>query len=368
MKEDLYWEFEGGTDSLFIHFDVKDHFLKLDTFIQTAESVRGIIEALNENFFQGTLEYEVIVLPPEAGSFLSYLKFCIGTGAAAVVAFLYSDVGSAYVEGLTGKPLAEWAQEIGEDHRDILERDYEMLEPVEERLSYIAGSAPMPPAETKHESDEPACRSSARIVVAMTRGVLELDNDELAKIGMEVGNLPDALDARAEFYAACIDDKDVERIGFTPDADFPIPRNSFPERAQKPTRKEKEDEPPEWTISIESISVTSPNWDEEDQKSRQWKGKDQIRRDCYFVIEDAEFWRLVKKKDLHVEVLDNLKVQWACQFTDGKPKNRRVLRVLEFNGDKLAVPLTDVAIIAILGDYSTTNTRRSRPSLFDNRG
>lgn len=358
MTEILPWEFEGHSDRLFIHFDVKDHFLKLDTFIQTAVCARNIIEALDETFFQGSLKYELIVLPPDDGSFLSRLALSVTAGATAVFAFLNSDVGAAYVEGLTGKPPVEWAQEIGQDHRERVREAYEMIEPDE--LDTVA--------DTKPESDQAACRSSAKIVVAMTRGVLEKDTGELSKIGMEVGNLPDALDARAEFYAACIGDGEVKRIGFTPDDDFPIPRNSFVERAQKPVRKEKEEEPPEWVVSIESIYVTSPNWDVEDQKTRQWKGKDQIRRDCYFVIEDAEFWRLVKRKDLHVEVLDNLKVQWAYQLSDGRPKNRRVLRVLEFNGDKLAEPLASDAIKAILGGYSTLDAPRSEPSLFDGLG
>lgn len=34
-------------------------------------------------------------------------------------------------------------------------------------------------------------------------------------------------------------------------------------------------------VSIESIFVTSPNWDDDDQYSRQWQGKDPGLRDCY---------------------------------------------------------------------------------------
>ena len=72
----------------------------------------------------------------------------------------------------------------------------------------------------------------------------------------------------------------------------------------------------------------------------------------------------MKRKDLHVEVLDSLKVQWAFQVVDGRPKTRRALRVLEFNGDKLAEPLTPDAIKALLGDFNTAETPRGQPSLF----
>lgn len=365
MSEILPWEIDPRSDRLFFHFDVDEHYLKLETFIETAESTRKVIEALDATFFQGSLEYELIVLPPEDGSFLSKLALWVSGGVASVFAFLNSDVGSAYVEGLTGKPPAEWAKEIGQDHQEriqsihsIVGRSQEPAVPEDEEASHDREVI-----ETLYEDAE--CRSSARIVVAMTRGVLEKSNDELTKIGMEVGDLPDALDARAEFYAACIENEEVKGVGFSPDDDFPIPRNQFPERAKKPAREEKPDLPTGWTVTIEGIYVTSPNWDQDDQKTRQWKGKDSTRRDCYFVIEDAEFWRLVKRKDLHVEVLDSLKVQWTYQVIEGKPKNRRVLRVLEFNGDKLAEPLTLDAIKALLGDFSTAKSPRGQPSLFD---
>jgi len=359
MTKALPWEFEARSDRLFIHFDVNGHFLKLGTFIETAESARKVIEALDVTFFQGTLEYELIVLPPEDGTFLSKLALWVSGGVASVFTFLNTDLGSAYVEGLTGKSPTEWAQETGQDHQELIQSLQQPAEPEEERQE--RGDTVEPPSPLDEEA---ACLSGARIVVAMTRGVLEKSNDELTKIGMEIGDLPDALDARAEFFAACIEDRDVKRVGFSSDDDFPIPRNQFPERAQKPARKEKDDEPPEWTVTIEGIYVTSPNWDQEDQKTRQWKGKDSVRRDCYFVIEDAEFWHLVKRRDLHVEVLDNLKVQWAFQMTDGRPKNRRVLRVLEFNGDKLAEPLTTDAIKAIIGEFTTADAPRGQPSLF----
>lgn len=361
MTDALVWEFERRSDRLYIHFDVNDHFLKLDTFIRTAESARKVIDALDETFFNGSLEYELIVLPPAEGTFLSKLAVLVGV-PGLVFTFINTEVGGAYVEGLTGRSPSEWAKAFGEDHRARIDSILEVIETPEDETGVegIEG----PPEALPISTDE-ACREAAQIVVAMARGVLAKSPDELQSVGMEVGALPDAVEARADFYAACIEDREVKRVGFTPDDDFPIPRNSFPERAQKPARKSKDEEPPEWSVSIESIYVTSPNWDKDDQKTRQWKGKDQIRRDCYFVIEDAEFWHKVKHKALHVEVLDNLKVQWAFHNIGGRPKNRRVLRVLEFNGDKLADPLPPSAVRAILGQYSESEPSIGPRTLFD---
>jgi hypothetical protein len=210
-----------------------------------------------------------------------------------------------------------------------------------------------------------ACNTAVRLVTSVARGILELGTDALDKIGMEIGDLPDAFEAHAQFYVAGDHAPEVMRVGFTPKSDFPIPRDSFTERAQRPGRKKTDEGEPEWFVTVEGIFVTSPNWDQEDQKSRQWKGKDSTRRDCYFVIEDAEFWYRVKRKGLHVEVLDTLKAQWAYQMVGGKAKNRRVLRVMEFNGDKLADPLPPDFINAILGSYTAADASRLGPSLLD---
>lgn len=363
MPDVLPFKFEQRSDRLYIHFDVQDHYIKLDTFVRTAASAHQVVKALDATFFDGNLDYELIVIPPEAGSFLAKLAFVLASGAA-LVTISESEILSNYVAGLTGKTPADWVRNLGEHHRELI------MGP--DTPPVVAdGPDHLPSSKTSDDEDEEAaCKVGAQIITAMTREILERDTQELRSLGMEVGNLPDALDARADFYLACFDDKEVQRIGFTPSDDFPIPRNTFPERAQRPNRREKEEDPIEWAVSIESIYVTSPNWDKEDQKTRQWKGKDEARHDCFFVIDDAEFWGLVTKKDLHVEVLDNLKVQWAYQMVDGRIKNRRVLRVLEFNGDKLAEPLDNTAIKALLGQFTMSKVNRTSPTLFtgtDNR-
>lgn len=154
-------------------------------------------------------------------------------------------------------------------------------------------------------------------------------------------------------------------IGFTPDEEFPVPRTSFPERAQKPVRKKKDEEEPEWLVAEDWVRVDSPTWDQDKQRSRKWLGVDQQSRSRYFVIDDAEFWGRIRKKELQFEGSDRLVVQWAYQIIGGKAKNRRVLRVLEFNGRKLAEPLSSDAIAAMLGSFSTVEASRSAPSLLD---
>ena len=352
------------SEVLFFHFDVEDSFLKLETFIQTAESADRIVRALDATFFEGKLQYELIVLPPDDGSFLSKIGIWVGGGAGALIAFLNTDIGAGYVQGLTGQPPSFWAEKAGVKTYELGLRGVLYIED-----SIVADDVVEEPSEPPEAIDTGlACRVTAQVAVAMTKSILEKPTYQLQRLGMTIGDLPDAMDGRADFYAACIADPDVSRVGFNPTSDFPIPRHSFPERAIKTVRREPDEDDDEWVVSTESIYVTSPNWDEEDQQSRQWKGKDQSRRDCYFVIEDKEFWGLVRRKALRVEVLDNLKVQWAYKLVEGRTKSRRVLRVLEFNGEQLADALGPDAIRAAIGKYSSMDAGGNQPSLFGEGG
>lgn len=374
MVETLPWKFDELADELIIHFDVNDHHLSLDTFIVTADSARRVVEALDRTFFQGELALDIMVLPPDEGSFVTRLAIVLGStgvflsGSALIIekaiSLVESDVGAAYVEGLTGKAPEDWARDLGKTHRVVL--DEKSALPAREGQD--AETAPLD-ADTPEDlgidtERSEACRPILQLVSSMARGILEASNEALQKIGMNTGDLPDASDARAEFFEACYRDPEVKRVGFSPVDDFPIPRHSFPERAQKPARKKTDDEP-EWVVSQEPIRVDSPTWDQDRQRSRQWLAVDERKRSRYFVIEDAEFWQRLRNKQLRFEGSDRLTVQWAYQIVGGKAKNRRVLRVLEFNGDKLADPLRPDAINAILGSYSTVEASRNGPSLLD---
>lgn len=360
MAEAFPTEISERDDRLFIHFDVKDHHLNLDTFIQTADSARKIVEALDRTLFEGGSGFEVIVLPPSEGTFGEWLGIHPKKklSVAAVTVFLCTPQGEAFTKGLTGQTTSEWFEDAGVLTRQGIEAaaGYVLAEEGAREKS-LSGDI------STDAGAEAACKAATLIVTTMTRGILELGTDTLNKIGVDFGDLPDAMDARAEFYEACLKNAEVMGIGFTPEDDFPIPRNSFPERAQKPARKKEEE--PEWIESKESIYVNSPNWNEDKQNSRKWQGIDSSRRERLFVIEDAEFWGRIKRKELHFEGLDSLKVQWAYQLEGGKLKNHRVLRVLEFNGAKLADPLSPDAINAILGSYSAVEASRSGPSLLD---
>lgn len=347
-------EFGSPSEFIFLHFDVAEHHLKLETFIATANSTKRIIDTLNSELFEDSLVFELIVEPPKNGSFLSILKICFKSTAIAggvAFAFLNSPVGAAFVEGLTDKTPVEWARLLGEATRraavDVLDQTSQKTQAEEQSAKLII--------------DE---KCVVKIMASMTQGVLEKDNIELKQIGLEIGDMAEVMHARADFYEACVRDREIFGLGFGEENDFPIPRRSFPGRAQRPVRKEPDDDETELIVEIETIYVTSPNWDQEDQFMRKWKGKDSARKDCYFSIQDADFWQLVRQKELHVEGFDKLKVQWAYNNAAGKPKDRKVLKVLEYNDEMLGEPLSRESLISLIGSHGNGLRLDTQPNLF----
>ena len=61
--------------------------------------------------------------------------------------------------------------------------------------------------------------------------------------------------------------------------------------------------------------VNSPNWNENKQKTRMWQGVDSGHHQCLFVIEDAEFWGRIRRKELLFEGLES--TQSAVGFPNG---------------------------------------------------
>lgn len=186
-----------------------------------------------------------------------------------------------------------------------------------------------------------------------TKSILQRDTSDLEQAGITTTRFRDAYEARNEFYLACADTRDLRAVGFEDGPVFPIDRSDFARlQVALPPAEDEDDEP--WTTGIVDLKVTSPNWDRDD-RHRFWKGKDAKGRERFFRIEDEHFWQLVKAERLSIHIIDTIRAQWAYQGKANSPKNIRVLRVLEFNGEILSEELDENALDAILGAYSTAD-------------
>ncbi|PWK64287.1 hypothetical protein [Aminobacter sp. AP02] len=326
---------DGALAILPIHFDLPAHAIPLDTFVRTAEQAEAIIASLNSELFDGKLKYEILVLAPQEGSFKSRIGVYLVGGWLAVWSFTESDVGQAFIRGLTLQDPAHWAEQAGAAIREqmVSDDDNEAIEDSDEA-----------PADGEVKS-----RAAAEFLVETTKSFLQTDVSELESVGITTTRFRDGFAARNEFYEACADTPEIWGVGFEDEPVFPVGRSDFLRlQVSLPPREDEDDEP--WSTGIVDLKVTSPNWDREDRQ-RSWKGKDLKGRERLFRIEDEQFWGLVKAERLNIHIMDTIKVQWAFQGKATSPKNIRVLRVLEFNGDLLSEALNENALEAILGGY-----------------
>ncbi len=341
---------DGALAALPIHFDLPAHAIPLDTFVCTAEQVAVIIASLNRELFDGKLKYEILVLPPQEGTFKSSIGVKLFAGWIAVWTFTESDIGQAFIRGLTLKEPAQWAEQAGSAIRDqiVSNNDDETI------------------GETVDAStdDKAKCHAAAEFIVDATKSFLQTDVAELETVGITTTRFRDGYSARNEFYEACVATPDIRAVGFEDEPIFPIDRSDFAHlQVALPPAREEDDEP--WHTDLVDLKVTSPNWEREDRQ-RSWKARDAQGRERLFRIEDEQFWGLVKAERLNIHIMDTIKVQWAFHGKASSPKNIRVLRVLKFNDDVLSEPLDENALDAILGAFSEIETAQG--DLFADRG
>lgn len=348
MEQELISPEDGAIEVLPIHFDVSAHFIPLRTFIDTASHAEEIVASLNAEWFAGELEYEVVVIPPKPGSFLIGLGIAVVAVTAASWKFLHSDVGKAFVRGLTGEEPEHWGEVAGKKIRERLSResDPEIAPPRETSPSDpIAVSDPGLQQETVVQN-----ASTSTILVKSTKSILVKEVTELRRIGVDPQRFRETFEARNEFYQACWQERELRAIGFDETNHFPIDRKDFARLQVQLEPRELEADIEPSTVEITSVTVTSPNWDRRDA-SRTWRGKDASGRYRFFKVNDESFWSLAEADSLTLRGLDIMKVQWAFQGRGRQAKNFRVLRVLEYNGDQLAEPYDDAALAGILGAH-----------------
>jgi len=197
---------------------------------------------------------------------------------------------------------------------------------------------------------------------------LQKETAELQKIGLSVDKFKTAYQARNEFYQTCQKNKKVQGVGFDDSDSFPIKRSEFPKFiVELPIQQEETetDEESNWLVEQQNITVTSPNWEREDDRHRHWKGKYDGDKIALFTIDDDTFWHKVITQKLQPKIRDNMAVQWAFNLgAQNKRKNLKVLKVLEYNGTKISEPLTDEELSSVLTSFSTPEDTHAQDDLF----
>jgi hypothetical protein len=321
-----------------IHFDLPRHTIPLRTFVQTAESAAKIANQVNTDLFGGSLVLEVVVIPPEEGSFLTKLGFLVVSvglfAGAAIISGPLGDFGSGVFEELVNTSPTDAGRKLVQVAKAALE---ELLEETDDK--------------------EAKCIAASALTVATVRWLLEEDNSAIESVGLsEV--LAEVLVEKRRFYSACEDVPDLRGIGFDETPHFPIQRRDFHRISRLPDTPTS----PTWHVAVENITATSPNWNRMDH-ARKWKAQDKDGHSRFFTIADELFWERVFRGELKTRVADSLRVQWAYQIGQKGQKNHTVLSVLEFNGVLVSPEKSEREIRPFLDSFVTVD--EFEPSLFD---
>ncbi len=320
-----------STGVITFHFDVPEHHIPLDQFINTAKSTQDIIENFNRELFDKKLKYDLCVVTPETGGLIELLQVIVPV-VAPIWAFLSTDIGKAYIKGLTDHEPAYWAEQAGKKTRDLSDVDKQKL--------------------------------CAMIVIFMVLGFLQKDVADLEKTGLSKEKFRTAYVARNKVYEECIKNPKVKGLGFNASHNFPIKRGDFPSLIVKLPELSQQPETEEntlWKIDTPNLVVNSPNW-KRDSK-RLWQASTGEHNDIAFTIEDQNFWHHVKIRDIEPDINDNMKVQWAYPEIYSKPTKVRVLRVLTYNGKDISQPMNDKELAIELYDFK--HEEKEQADLFD---
>ena len=258
---------ECALDIIPIHFNVPGHHLPLKTFTETANQTDAVIAAFNEKLFDGQLKYQLLIFPPELGSFKSKLGILV-IAWGVIWTFTESDIGKAFIKGVTGHEPAHWAEIAGEE--------------IKRQLIDKAKASELSRTEMERRK---RCHAEAVILAEATKSFLQRETSELVQVGVNPKNFRSAYEARNLFYKSCTEDREIRSLGFEEADIFPIERKDFAKLQVALPPKEEEAQKELWKVEVTTLQVTSPNWDKED-KNRLWKGKDQYGRDRLFRIED----------------------------------------------------------------------------------
>lgn len=304
--------------------------MRISAFCRSADAQAMLIRSI---FAQGfpDARYNVVIQAPYAGSVKATVGVIV-TLVGGTFLFFDSPMGEAFSEGAFGKEPAEITREAGQWLRKTLV-----------------------PSVDRTPGDEEAVRGIIEhLVTSISQDFLICSEDTLETL-IRRGAVPkDISEGYSEFYGSCLNDPDVDSVSFPKKPTGPIPRSNFAQR-QALRSKVQGDVTRYRFVEEATLQVTSPNLEVDDQAHRMWKGKMRSGKECYFQIEDRQFWLQIHRREISFTHDDTITVQWS--FEEGKRGGRdyRVHRVLSFNGRKLAQPLTEDALVAILGEFHDRN-------------
>ena len=170
-------------ENLYIHFNQDEHYLPIKDYELVIKTTKEIFDNITKDIME-TKDAELLVYAPQKGCLITIFGISISIGA--IVYFLETDIGKAFVKGLLGHEPAYWAGKTGELIRDLIIKIY-----------------------------------------TLSQDELKQLIDSLKNYGNTIYKLDKSLKAVNDFYSMCNRNTDIRAVGFTNEENFPVSRKDF---------------------------------------------------------------------------------------------------------------------------------------------
>ena len=206
-----------------IHFDVPADYLSAADYLVAVKSLQTTLDVFNRRIFNGEIQFQFVVAPPEDGSFKGVCGI-IAVGYTILTASIYlSETATfrGFVKGLTGYEVQHYeaAESVGKFLRD------------------------------------------------MATGFFLTESDELERTIPKDWNLDKALRAKTKFYTMCLQNDEIAAVGFDDGDNFPIKKQDFAKHLSKEKARLL---PSEFKLDRDAIVVSPVDIDADNQ----WKLQD----------------------------------------------------------------------------------------------
>lgn len=297
-----------------VHFKTPYHYLSVADFVEFSQDIEVIIHSINKLLFDWKNNINVLILPPEEGSFLKKIGIIAWTTWAVILGIselLDTEIAKAYIKWLTWHEPTYYAQIAWENTKEML------------------------------------------ILKEATGWFLEKDTLELERLWLQRDKLKPAFRAKNRFYETCLNNKDIQAIWFTTDETFPIERENFWTKLANIIDSKDDSIPP--TYKLHELIIISPVNTRD--SSAQWHAKDKIsKKSLSFYLKDQDFFEnfLAGKYPLKESESDDILIaliEYQKKEIDWEIKiiARNAVKIYSLN-EKQISPIPDDLTVEIIRD------------------
>ena len=282
---------EKDFEKLYINFKQENNYMSIADYEQVLKTTKTIFENITQDIMNIGSDVELIVYAPQKGCILTI--FGISISVCAIFKFLESDMGKAFVKGLTEHEPSYWTGQFGKLIRTLIVKIYSMTQ--EELENFI---------EKYKQYDKMAYK---------------LDKSRKA-----VSNV----------FQMCINNSHIKAIGFNKEDIYTIEKESFDKHITGDINKELDSK-----IVLKRLKIIRPVTATSNLKDKWTLAEVGTSEGQSYIMEDARFQaktldgNFVKQgvNDDEIEAQVELKV--VLKNGEERTKDRKILTVYTMNGE-----------------------------------